>query len=77
MTVRDELLQRVYNMNLEDYLRKTLQEKEWSDHWLRFEIDANDKAKFYIHPDGVDGDTPIFEVDGNNLKTIYPTEEEK
>lgn len=61
-------------MTFEDYLRKTFAEKRWSDHWLRCTI-CDSGVTFYIHPDGVDGDTPIFKVEGNNLKTIHPTNE--
>lgn len=60
-------------MTFEDYLRKTLTEKRWPDHSLRCTI-CDGGVTFYVHPDGVDGDTPIFKVEGNILTTIHPTE---
>lgn len=61
-------------MTFEDYLRKTLLEKRWSDHWLRCQVDDDGHMSFYVHPDKVDGDTPIFKVVGNNLITKHPVE---
>lgn len=47
---------------LEQYLKENA-ENGIIDHSIR-----SDGKTFYIHPDGKDGDTLDFEVDGNNLK---------
>jgi len=37
------------------------------DHRLRIQRGRVGEVRFYIHPDGVDGDTLDFEVQGNGL----------
>lgn len=37
------------------------------DHRIRAELHEGGKISFYIHPDGIDGKTMDFWVDGNTL----------
>ena len=56
--------------SLFNYLLANLQrETPYSviDHQLRAELHEDGRISFYIHPDGVDGETPSFYVDGNQL----------
>lgn len=41
------------------------------DHRLRMQRGKDGKVQFYIHPDGVDGDTRDFEVQGNSLYEVF------
>ena len=56
-------------MTLEEYFRKNL-DHNIIDHSLRVEISKDNIVYFYVHPDGVDGDTLDFSVHGNNLIQI-------
>lgn len=56
-------------MTLEDYFRKSLEDGK-IDHSVRVEINAAGMVQFYIHPDGVDGDTFDAEVSGNALRSL-------
>lgn len=40
------------------------------DHRIRTVKGPNGELDFYIHPDGVDGETLDFTVDGNSLERI-------
>lgn len=51
-------------MDLEQYFRS----QKTSDHWLRTTI-LDDVVEFYLHPHGVDGDTPFFCLKNGKL---YP-----
>jgi hypothetical protein len=53
-------------MNLEEYFRKTLTETGCIDHDVRCSV-TDDGVWFYIHPNKVDGDTPVFKLQGNQL----------
>jgi len=57
-------------MTFEEYLRKTLDETGCIDHAVRILALDGERLRFYIHPSGVDGDTPDFYVDGNCLTEI-------
>lgn len=51
------------------------------DHAARASFDGQGQVTLYIHPANVDGDTPTYRVDGNNLMQLYeasfaPTEHE-
>lgn len=38
------------------------------DHALRASLDANGQVKFYLHPMGADGATPMFVIEGNQMR---------
>lgn len=55
-------------MTFEEYLRKNFNRETPHaviDHALRVIVEPGGKLSFYIHPQGVDGDTRDFIVDGN------------
>lgn len=52
--------------SLEHYLRWNI-ERGVIDHQLRASVDNEGRVNFYIHPDGVDGDTLDFQCDFNSL----------
>lgn len=57
-------------MTFEEYLRKNFNREDPHaviDHALRANVESSRKLSFYIHPQGVDGDTVDFVVDGNTL----------
>lgn len=57
---------------LADYIRENIERKEphsVSSHSLSAELHEDGKISFYIHPDGVDGETLDFWVIGNELTT--------
>lgn len=57
-------------MTLADYLRKNIEREtphSVIDHSLRAELHEDGRISFYIHPAGVDGETPDFWVVGNEL----------
>ena len=51
---------------LEQYLRESY-EAGAIDHAIRCEVREGGQVKFYIHPEGADGDTLDFVVTGNAL----------
>lgn len=51
---------------LENYLREAI-EHGVIDFQLRTSLAGDGRVTFYIHPDGIDGDTADFEVAGNLL----------
>ncbi len=55
--------------NLEEYFRDN-DGKQVIDHAIRARIDG-DNVVFYIHPNGVSGETLDFQVHGNNLTQLY------
>jgi hypothetical protein len=58
-------------MSLFEYLEQNLKRTEpypVTDHVLRAEQHEDGRISFYIHPQGVDGATPDFWVEGNTLR---------
>jgi hypothetical protein len=53
-------------MTLERYLRKAIIEGK-IDHAIRASISAKGNVVFYLHPQGKDGDTLDFRVEGNTV----------
>jgi hypothetical protein len=60
---------------LEQYLKDDA-DRGVIDHTVRCVVKEGGRVTFYIHPDGVDGETPTFEVSGNTLAqdrdVLYP-----
>lgn len=56
-------------MSLEEYFRKNL-ERNACDHRLRAQLDSDGGVVFYVHPEGVDGDTLDYAVSGDTLTAI-------
>ena len=54
---------------LEEYLLENLKNLV-IDHAIRANINAEGAITFYIHPNGVDGDTLDFKVNGNTLQKL-------
>ena len=54
---------------LEEYLLENLKNLV-IDHVIRININAEGEVTFYIHPDGVGGDTLDFKVKGNTLQKL-------
>jgi hypothetical protein len=52
--------------SLEDYMRCNL-DRNAIDHHLRASIDQKGCVRVYIHPQGVDGDTLDFIIDGDDV----------
>lgn len=59
---------------LETYLRQN-HSRHVIDHALRVNVSANGMVTFYIHPQGVDGDTLDFTVVGDSLQPIGTIQE--
>lgn len=55
--------------NLQQYLQGNL-DRNVIDHALRAHSMEDGRIHFYIHPDGVDGDTLDFIVDGNQITSL-------
>ena len=53
--------------SLEQYLRNGVEFGGVADYALRAQVASDGRVVFYIHPNGVDGDTADFEVMGNVL----------
>lgn len=53
--------------SLENYLRNGIEYGGVIDYALRAQIEPDGRVTFYIRPDGHDGDTADFEVQGNTL----------
>lgn len=65
---------------LQQYLEANLA-RAVIDHSLRTQRDSEGRTTFYLHPTNVDGQTPTFRVEGNQLVQLYggsdpPTEHE-
>jgi len=53
---------------LETYLRNSVEHARIIDFRLRAAIAPDGRVIFYVHPDGLDGETADFEVVGNQLE---------
>lgn len=54
---------------LEQYFRDAYERNGAIDHSLRATVEEGE-VRFYIHPTGLDGETPDFSVDGNSVDLI-------